>query len=208
MKEKLKQGLQYIQIGFFMFRDLSWKKKLLIFVVFAFCVSPILPHDDTAPVESTPAEHIINGANDFKIPAPYSEDNYQFKENNNGVVFTVMDSVNGSMLTIEKLEDGEFEELKDSPEFTERYDGATEDSYYSHEVSQDSNIYKIVSVSKVLDYYDEDIYFVEVVKVDGNYYKISVGNPEVSSPYSKLDEWRNYLLEFNKVNNLTLVKIK
>lgn len=203
MKEKLKQCLEYIQIGFFLFRDLSWKKKLLIFVVLWVCFSLIVPHEDTAP-----AEHIINGANDFKILAPYSEDNYQFKENNNGEVFTVMDSINGSMLTIEHLNSSEFKYLKNSPQFTERYNGVDELNYYSHKVSQVSNIYKIVSVSKVLDYYYEDVYFVEVVKVNGNYYKISIGNPEISSPYSKLDEWKNYLIKFNKINNLTPIKIK
>lgn len=203
MKEKLKQCLEYIQIGFFLFRNLSWKKKLLIFIVLWVCFSLIMPHEDTAP-----AEQIINGANDFKIPAPYSEDNYQFKENNNGEVFTVMDSINGSMLTIDHLNSSEFKDLKNSPQFTERYNGVDELNYYSHKVSQVSNIYKIVSVSKVLDYYNEDIYFVEVVKVNGNYYKISIGNPEISSPYSKLDEWKNYLIKFNKINNLTPIKIK
>lgn len=161
-----------------------------------------MPHEDTAP-----AEQIINGANDFKIQTPYSEDNYQFKENN-GEVFTVMDSINGSMLTIEHLNSSEFKDLKNSPQFTERYNGVDELNYYSHKVSQVSNIYKIVSVSKVLDYYNEEVYFVEVVKVNGNYYKISIGNPEISSPYSKLDEWKNYLIKFNKINNLTPIKIK
>lgn len=197
-------------ILFRLFRDLSWKKKLLIFAVLAFCVSPILPHDDTVPVESVPAEHIINGANDFRIPAPYSEDNYQFKENNNEVSFTAMDEF-GSMLGIDKLDGGEFEGLKDSPEFTDCYNGVDDLNYYYHKVSEVPdvpNVYKVVDVNGHEVMEDTvDIYFVEVVKVNGTYYKISISNPEINNPVFELDEWEDYLLEFNNANNLTTIKI-
>ena len=181
-----------------------------IFVIgFVLCLAGAYLDSDTA--DTAPAEHITHGANDFKIPAPFSEDNYQFKENNNGEDFTVMDSINGSMLTIEHLNSSEFKDLKNSPQFTERYNGVDELNYYSHKVSEVSdvpNVYKFVDVNGHEVMEDTiNIDYVEVVKENGTYYKISVVNNYINNPESKLNELKNYLIKFNKMNNLTPIKI-
>ncbi len=174
-------------------------------------VSACLGGSDTSTNTTSTVEPVNHGAKGFVVPAPYSEDNYQFKENNNEVSFTAMDEF-GSMLTIEKLEDGEFEGLKDSPEFNDKYNSIDELNYYSHKVSEVPdmpNVYKFVDVNGHEVMEDTvDIYFIEVVKVNGTYYKVSIGNPEINNPVFELDEWGDYLLEFNNANNLTLVKIK
>ena len=67
---------------------------------------------DTSTNTTSTVEPVNHGAKGFVVPAPYSEDNYQFKENNNEVTFTAMDEF-GNMLGIDKLDGGEFEGLKD-----------------------------------------------------------------------------------------------
>lgn len=105
-------------ILFRLFRDLSWKKKLLIFAILAFCISPMLPHEEDGGYVNVTEEHVVKGANDFIVPALYSEDNWEFKDKNNEDSFTAMDD-SGSMLSIEKLNN--IEEIKNSHAFTDCY---------------------------------------------------------------------------------------
>ena len=63
--------------------------------------------------DSASAKHIISGANDFEFPAPFSEDNWEFKESNNENETLCIDD-HGNSIVVHKLNSSEFDGLNDS----------------------------------------------------------------------------------------------
>lgn len=200
MKEKLKQCLEYIQIGFFLFRNLSWKKKLLIFVVLWVCLSLIVPHEDTAPVDN------VYGAGAFKILSPYSKNS----SNSSEVVCT--DSLGNSLFIFKfdyDLKDKLFED-----KVVSSYDSDLNPYYHAYTVTSVNstipNLYRADDFFKNSTGNFKYLTYMEVVDFNGENYIIQLHTDDNlwDNEVDVINSWENYLIEFNKINNLTPIKIK
>lgn len=143
-------------------------------------------------------DNVIAGADDFKIDSPFSEDNFAFKNRNDEDMFIAKD-YDGNTLNIEKLDDEKFKNIV-SPDFK----------------NEGYSLYSVTHYEDNIYFYDVEGQFClcEVVEVDGNKYKIIIGDCSGNGLFEnnnmssiKLREWQDYLLNFNKINNVTVLKL-
>lgn len=154
-------------------------------------------------------DNVIAGADDFKIESPFSEDNYKFKENNDENHFIAND-FDGNMLSIERLSDAEFNDIKNTIDFMN--DSNCSDSIsVSHEVTVvDSSIpylYKSMYINDMIYEKDVQVYLIEIVEVNNTKYKIMIGNTGKTINDDNYDGfdikgWEDYLIKFNEINKL------
>lgn len=151
---------------------MSFKKKLLLVLFFILIIGGSYMY-------LTQDDNVIVGADDFKIDSPFSEDHYQFKDKNNEKLFIAND-YEGNMLSIERLSDAEFNDLKNSWDFKNESNSLDSSDFMSHEVTiVDSSIpylYQSMGVTSVLGEKEVQVYLIELVEVNNNTYKITIGN--------------------------------
>lgn len=159
-------------------------------------------------------DNVIAGADDFKIESPFSEDNYKFKENNNENSFIANDH-DGNMLSIERLSDAEFNDLKNTIDFMND-SNCSDGISVSHEVTVvDSSIpylYRSMYINDMIYEKDVQVYLIEIVEVNNTKYKIMIGNTGKTindDNYDGFDlqEWEDYLIKFNKINKVKVLKV-
>ncbi len=141
-------------------------------------------------------EKCISGADDFEVQTPFSEDLFG-SPCKNETNFIVKD-IDYNTLNIEKLNESMFKNIVSPDE--------TYSLYGISSFDDENNIY-FYNISSMIG-------LAEIVEVNNNKYKIILFTVEDLCGLSgednyplKLREWRDYLIHFNKVNNVKTLKL-